>query len=385
MKPAFVKWAALVALGCAGAAVLALPFPKVSPEDGWRTENEIVRTERSRLRGASMVLDEAVSELRALEAESRAAVAARRSAPITVDPSVPPPLRGVVDSLSNAAWRALGDGASAEWAGLVVYFDSGGIDLARRVPEPRRNADLVFVLPSPETLGRCMAVVRLRRSEQWVLPRTERLLGPCAFYARFGAPGPAVDSWLHASRFAFARLTAQRAAASEPFTNPRQPLLLPPPAARCLNGRDPRCEAALALAGERSAREASGSNIGAGKREHRLRALGPLAARASDFGDRLGAGEERMLAEMLADAGAERFRAFWSSSDEDVAAAFRQATGTALDDWTRRWLERASGPRAAGMLPDRSNVLWLSLVIPLFTLGALRRREHVMWGGRPGR
>lgn len=382
--PPFGKWAMLVALGCSGAAVLALPFPKAPSDTAWRPESEQVRTERNRLRGASMVLDEAVSDVRALQAEARAVAAARHGTAITIDPSVPAILRAALDSLAREAWTALGHEASSRWAGLVLHFDSGGIELARRVPESRRNADLFFVLPAPETGGRCLAVVRLRRPERAALPRAERLLGPCAFYARFGAPGAAVEGWLRAGNYAFARSVHRSGEAAEPRAESASPLLLPAAAARCLNGRDVRCETALALAAPTGARRAEAGRPGDAATRAR-RTLGPLSANPSEHGDTLGAREARFLSDMAAELGADRFGAFWTSAGEDVRAAFADATGIPLDEWTRRWLERASGPRTARMLPDRANLLWLALVIPLFTMGALRRREHVMWGGRPGR
>ena len=50
---------------------------------------------------------------------------------------------------------------------------------------------------------------------------------------------------------------------------------------------------------------------------------------------------------MVASIGAERFEQFWTS-DLAPTAAFEQATGIPLAQWTRDWLEDTYGPHQTG-------------------------------------
>lgn len=384
MMRTFTRWALLVALACAGAAVLALPFPGALWNDGMSTEREVLRTQWARLRGTSLVLDGAVRDHRAAEAKRLAAVAARGAAAVTIDASVPATLRPAVDSLAQAAWRGLGSRASARTAGLLVHFDTGGIVLGRPLPEPRHHADVVYVLPTDDTNGRCMVVVRLRQAGRAQLPHADDLMGPCGFYAAFGRPGAGVEEWLQASGFAFAWRTDRSLSSFSASGDPGLRSQMPAPAAQCQTRRDAECARALALrpSGDTTTEDPSGSRPPASVA--RRATIGPLAAADRGAGERLGPDEGRFFAGMVEEFGEDRFETFWRSDQNDPRLAFQQAMGTPLDRWTRQWLDETVGPRTPNARPEPRDLIWLAVSLPLLTMAAIRRRDHVMWGARPG-
>jgi hypothetical protein len=94
--------------------------------------------------------------------------------------------------------------------------------------------------------------------------------------------------------------------------------------------------------------------------------------RSVQFGER----SAWLLSDMARDIGDERFRTFWRSPDA-LEVAFQQATGTSIEEWTRRWLGRGVEPAVsqAGMLLP--NVAWAVMALPLLLAVAVRSRERV--------
>jgi hypothetical protein len=91
----------------------------------------------------------------------------------------------------------------------------------------------------------------------------------------------------------------------------------------------------------------------------------------------LGDASPRFLADAVRELGSDRFAQFWTSSAA-IESAFAGAANVSLDDWTARWLERSYGKqhgRPAIRLPD---LLWLTVLLPLFVLISAGRRERVL-------
>jgi len=203
---------------------------------------------------------------------------------------------------------------------------------------------LHFAFPD-STAATCVAVYAegARAPAPWYRPRHRRvapgLLGPCAYYARFGPAGPALDEWLRAGGAALA-LTSPTFPAPAWHAPPR-----PTGLARILRveqrwmGVEPRLafpltlEACLAGRLERCGEFARGRRAGnrllsrLGIHEEYVWGLEPEAS---------------FLADVLVAFGPERFARFWRGAGT-MPEAFAGAFGTTLDEWTYRWATERFG------------------------------------------
>lgn len=173
------------------------------------------------------------------------------------------PLRQALDT----AWVRLGLGLTKVAVGVVIIPNTPPGAAAGDHPPIVRRAPDTYLLPDSLDRGTCVAVVRPpfflpggatgpdERLVEWM----EGALGPCAFYARFGVPGPRVAGWLARRRFDLARIPrwdrdgppAMLAAFLNIDARRRRwwwPRLygLPRPALGCLAGRTAACRAAVA-------------------------------------------------------------------------------------------------------------------------------------------
>lgn len=368
MRLKFLPWSGLVTLVSALVAVATLPFPPTSLLDRYFQPDEPVRTAHDRLRTVQAQLQGDVREFRAAEAITRGReIAARNRDAVVIEPSVPAELRAQVDSLARAAWTRIGPGASAAHAGILVFFDSSTVQVVRHLREPNRPLEITHALPEATENGRCLTIVRMRRATTATFPRPEMLFGPCGFYAAFGAPGAGIREWLGARNFAsalWADWTVEPKRADERST---MYFALDAAASACLGSGGSACREVLAIDVEqresvRTSWHRSGNTIvmpqpPGGMAEAGLTGL-----------------DRRLLADMVREFGAERFRKFWTSSAApDVA--FRDAMGTGLEDWMRGWLREAAPAPARTAVPPSGTILWLGVALPLLTLGAVRRRE----------
>ncbi|MDH5196839.1 MAG: hypothetical protein OEY20_06275 [Gemmatimonadota bacterium] len=241
---------------------------------------------------------------------------------------------------------------------------------------------LHYALPTDRN-DACVAIYA--RNPKWARgrplyrPTAPALLGPCAYYARFGQPGPAVDDWLHHGGAALA------------ITSPTYPPPVRATAQRADRGRgllalmegsswwavDQRLEFPLALNACRDGDATSCRAFVTGPREgdRALQALGVhseqswvVEARTATF-----------LSDVLTEIGPERFAAFWGASGT-LDEAFQGAVGTDVATWTGRWAREHLGGRAPQPTVSFAT-LGISLgVVATFlaiaTLVAIRRRVH---------
>lgn len=193
-----IKWI----LGPAVAAVVAfaLLVPKRADE---RFRDELARARRAawldyaRSRGEALALRELTkrAEVRVL-ADALPPVAAG-SPLVRIDGLVPAAVAARVRDRFASEIRAASAGPSRHPLALIVTVDSaiGNAVFQHTIALPERAG-------APCTIVVSATLVRMNRlgtDGPW------NLLGTCAFYAAFGAPGTAVDAWLRSTRFASAR------------------------------------------------------------------------------------------------------------------------------------------------------------------------------------
>lgn len=272
---------------------------------------------------------------------------------------------------------------------------------------PRRGSNAVMavdhVLPHPGSDDRCLVLARTRPfsgdaraiARRYVTllaePAKERLLGPCAYYERFGSPGPSVAAWLRAREWSPAlRSTWDRAARRwtwgwEPLemsTLERESIRaaairnsITPTGVACLAGDAGACERAFLVAPNATENRltlwsagivSSGDDLG-------FQSYPWWDERESDLGPR----SWTLLSEMVRTLGPERFQRFWSSS-QPIAEAFESASGQDIGVWTREWAQRMygkqlRGPHLAGM-SAASGVAFIVLAVAFAAVTARRRQ-----------
>lgn len=240
--------------------------------------------------------------------------------------------RGAID----VVWRRLAPHADAR-LGIVIIPDT----IAREPGRPRmeRIRSPLYLLPTGADRPTCVVLLPepprrrarplTRGGEQWLAHG----LGPCAYYAAFGQPGPAIEAWLRGRRYDVAyavewatdRPRRGRPSIGEPgapwpwylsslYAHTRFTTIA------CAAGRAEACRAELLRA---TAEDSSAELSGLVPTDYwwRRRSL---------------EGAEWFLSDLVRDQGRERFGRFWRSA-ASVDSAFAAAFGEPIGDWTRRW------------------------------------------------
>lgn len=203
------------------------------------------------------------------------------------------------------------------------------------------------------------------------------VLGPCRYYATYGTPGSQVSAWMRNGGVAFASGLAasdsiERFARQRAFGVRYAGFLLPVDAEACLAGRKEACGGVLTS-------ELSKSDNLFGPDPARLQ----HPERVYSYGrygrgpQRFGGFEARLLADVEAEFGSDRFQSFWSS-DEELNVAFASAFGLPLGDWTHTWLEARFTPDRLGPgLPWQTllySLAFMSFCVSI-VFAAARRRQ----------
>lgn len=330
-------WILAAALGCAAIAAAYLPprgrsepFPYYSPQNESPEQRREARlaslVERSHM--ALRLIAWRDSLLRWVRRHPRAP----GDAPVLLfDGPITPGAQRKIEEALATAWRGLGTTAPDIVVGVVV------------LGERRGGRYQLYLLP-PSAEGRaCLAVIP-RRFGTGRGPRTAGQaywalsgLGPCAFYAAFGYPGPFIERWLLARDFDLAYdaswpLSRTRpadragwvgASWRERFWFWNNLYRYPFPTVACAGGRAEGCRAAVFD----TAGPLRRSVLPRGMIERRYswwdRTRGPLE-------------REFYLSDLVRQMGRDRFAQFWRSPLA-VDSAFFAAMGTPLGEWTRRW------------------------------------------------
>jgi hypothetical protein len=239
---------------------------------------------------------------------------------------------------------------------------------------------LYYALPGKDG-DACVAIYAERAARARPLYRRAgpALLGPCAYYFRFGSPGGAVDAWLRTGGSALAITSPGYAPPrwQPPRGSPRELLLatlrgegqwwwidqqleFPLSLNACLAGREEGCRAFV-------------TGTRAGNRS--LRALGIHSQSPWIASSR----PATYLSDLLTEIGPVRFASFWRH-DGTFEEAFASAVGTDLGTWTRGWVHarigRGPGRPTVGVSALGTSVGAVGLFLALAVLVANRRRAH---------
>ncbi|HEX6694494.1 MAG TPA: hypothetical protein VF035_07365 [Longimicrobiales bacterium] len=205
-----------------------------------------------------------------------------------------------------------------------------------------------------------------RRGVGPIVRTIQEPLGGCRFWARYGAPGSSIDSWLRDGGYYFASRGVD--AQTEPDTMRRRDLfgrarylIDDARVEACLTHDDTACVDAL-LAPPWKVRP------------------GAFAAYASlRYRDQsvFGRGDAALMAQVEKEFGPERFARFWTSK-LPMEEAFADAFGVELEDWMHNWTEKWYGHRTAG--PQLAAGTWLLSLAFITVLAVLswvlaRRRQ----------
>jgi hypothetical protein len=166
------------------------------------------------------------------------------------------------------------------------------------------------------------------------------LLGPCAYYARFGRPGAAIDGWL---RRGGAALALTSPTLPPPAWHPPPP---PPWLARLADGAaswlvDPRLDFPLTLDACLAGRRDRCAEF-VQSRESGNRVLERLGVH-EEYLWTLQADDAAFLSDVLVAFGPERFAGLWEAGGS-LPEAFASAFGVPLADWTYGWAVERFGP-----------------------------------------
>lgn len=236
---------------------------------------------------------------------------------------------------------------------------------------------------------RCLVLLRMRQEVAALPPRRVealvapgRLLGPCAFVARFGMPGPAVAEWLWRGGWSMAlgNTFIRRTPAWQPSWRVEETpeerrgggvlrWFVGDRGYRCISGDRDMCGALV--------RDVTLSNRQAVDMWDN-RVVSSLSLRGRGMGMELGSRQAMFLPDLVHELGPEAFSRFWTSR-LPLEDAIRGASGRELSDIAQQWAVRQYGDdrRRGPGLPRGSAPVGLALVV-LATTAAVwkaRRRE----------
>ena len=308
------------------------------------------------------------------------------------------PIGHTLDSLLRERWTTAAPSSQARVVVAAVLDSSSVVSGAVR-PRVWSAPSITAFLPNSSAGSPCLSVLRLSyvidaRSSQSLrrdlfAPETiGALLGPCLYYATFGAPGTRIAQWLRDGNWRIAHVTDWQVPPPplRPLLSARQlleardvPTFVYQPRSKtstvglaCLAGEAGRCvEAVQPARGSDADSMWKRSVVG-------TRGATELAFRMPWSRTALGPSEEWLLSEMVRTLGKERFAAFWRSN-EPVAAAFQAAANQSLDSWVHDWAVRAYGPLPTGPGIDRSGFAAgaILLIVAVGAAAAVARSRRV--------
>lgn len=244
------------------------------------------------------------------------------------------------------------------WAALPRHDPAVrvGVAIARIPPAASQSAldfaATVWTLPPSATDGHtCLVLAALPARippAAWSLEygRGSRLLGPCAFYAAFGAPGARIQQWLtHGGvRYALSanwhQVNYEVDQTATLGTTPFEWYTGSFDFVACRTGQVRRC---ARMVTDPAAALAFRLRVGA------VTLPGAMESWISSRGLGRSTPGDRFLADLVVAFGPDRFARFWHSAAAPDSA-FVQAFGTPLSGWTHQWVEASYPPLPAGMV-----------------------------------
>lgn len=324
---------------------------------------------------------------RLLEQRARARAERRGSGPAVVFTgiaSVPPGAMPLVTAALDSVWAALG--LAETKIRVVVVIELATNASARRAAGPTLDTPLYL---EPDSTDRTTCVALLPAGRYWsrvILgePVPERWrgqfvrwlrggLGPCAFYATFGAPSRPVRQWLTARNWDLGLFLdtdgsrAAEASSTELLGEPRfswyweRIYSYPAATVACMAGRPSGCRTAV-LRGANDESDELPRVIRLERRWWQTQHLLPA---------------ERYLSDVARTVGRDRFLRFWGSPlpvNTALAAALKKPVG----EWTAEW-QQGYTPRlrlgAAAPLASYVLALVVGALVVLGVAGTSARRQ----------
>lgn len=230
-----------------------------------------------------------------------------------------------------------------------------------------------YFLPGTAGGGRCLSVGDLRLvpavySSDPSEVHVGRVLGPCAFFARFGLPGSSIAEWLEKVGYlpaANAVWTAEGPPGPRPVAENLDRRIWPHLFA-CAAGDADACRIGLS----RRAPWTALRDFGHPDPRDRN-----IVRRWSYERSSLGPEFDLYLSDLLIEMGEARFGRFWTSA-APLESAFRDAFGLEMTEYTMRWARRQVGRPRSGPLPRTASTLSFLVLAGALLLG------RVVWTGR---
>lgn len=401
MALTFPRWLALATIACAIAAVVILREPR-SRADNRTVASDLVRREDRARRHVAI----AAGRLRVLKLRDSLRANVPRDTTmrsrVLFSSDVPDQTRGGLSRVASGT-ETLRPRTPRVPVDLAFVTDTA--TTVRGAPRPRLGGVIAadYILPRPNTNDRCLVVARLRATPYQGFTNyygvfgqniRRRLLGPCAFYERFGHPGPQIAHWLRSHAWAYAQTLSWDAPYPQwdggwrnwnyegmiALSDWGVRSSVSPRGFACAGGEKRECEAAIVSgpnqnANIRRAIDVWGDIVSAADgmdqfwRENRWYFVPP----------ELGPREGTILSEMARTLGPDRFSEFWQSQSS-VSEAFQAASGQEIGAWTHDWAERQYGPQQRGpglRFGDGALGGVLGVLTVALALSASRRRQII--------
>lgn len=301
---------------------------------------------------------------------------------IEADDSIRTWAQPVMQKALDSAWARLGIGVSKVSVGVLAGQRRPVRDQRTPAGPVESRYSVSYLLPDSTDRSTCLVVLAvppfamMRRflEPAHLVDWATSVLGPCAFYARFGVPSQRVEQWL-------ARRQFDVTLAPNWFRSPRREQALgwmllgfenmqwwwggiysyPRSTMACFAGRPEDCRQGLAAA-DRNA---------AGPRPRVIVPRDPWDVRTVHL-----VGAEWFLSDVLRGAGAERFQEFWTTSlpvDSALTLALNRPVGAYTVSWLRRLGPGPHFGAATTPLDALLGIAFAALLVGLAVLGQGRR------------
>jgi hypothetical protein len=287
----------------------------------------------------------------------------------------------VVQGALDSAWKMLDLGVSKISVGVLLreVLPRGG----SATPNPEYNHyGASWLLPDSTDRSTCLVVAELPyfvRNHRYLQPGRlvesgARLLGPCAWYARFGVPSPRVEQWLAARQFDVAitpiwyRRSSNEGVVNWVFGEEESPFLwwgglyaYAPEALACLAGRPEECRRGLAAY----------DKGGIGSRPRVVVPFDPWESKKIKL-----IGGQVFLSDLLRVVGDDRFQEFWTTSlpvDSALTVALRKPVGEYTVSWLRSFSPAPKFGAGTSWLNAGLGFAFAAMMVGLVLLGQSRR------------
>ena len=274
-----------------------------------------------------------------------------------------PERRRALDEAFASAWRIVGPGDSSVRV-VAALFDRYGLDLYV-LPDATDGRTCIAGLPLNWELRRLVRTGDEPPPQELLVAFFKDGLGPCAYYAAFGRPGPAIERWLELRRFDLAGRfdwdPRDDSALAIPVVQAFQTAIAPQ-----FDGRFSASFDALGCAaGDQTACRKALFQPAVGGRADRRSLPGVILASGRFIDSRGFYGGDSYLTDLVREMGRDRFGRFWRSTlapDSAFADAFDQP----IERWTARWEKQ----RLRGMVL-RNRISPIALLLSVLLVAAV--------------